>query len=67
MTGFKILPFYRDIFRQYVLGKSNDEIGQLNGWKFHRDGIHLNSAGGKLLADLVQDFLDRSREIPNSN
>lgn len=59
--SFKILPFYRDIFRQLVLRKSNDEIGALNGWKFHRDGIHLNSASGKLLADLVQEFLNTTR------
>lgn len=62
MTGFKILPFYRDIFRQYVLRKSNDEIEEMNGRKFHRDGIHLNSVSGKLLANLVQDFLDRYGE-----
>jgi len=59
--SFEILPFYRDIFRQLVLRRSNDEIGALNGWKFHRDGIHLNSTSGKLLADLVQDFLDTTR------
>jgi lysophospholipase L1-like esterase len=56
-SAFKILPFYRDMFRQYVLHKSNDEIGELNGWRFHRDGIHLNSVSGKLLADLVQEFV----------
>jgi hypothetical protein len=44
--------------RQFVLRKSNDEIGRLNGWQFHRDGIHLNSHSGEILADLVQQFLD---------
>ncbi|HUO39302.1 MAG TPA: GDSL-type esterase/lipase family protein [Mycobacterium sp.] len=57
-AAFSILPFYRDVFRQFVLRKSNDEIGQLNGWRFHRDGIHLNSRSGKVVADLVQQFLD---------
>jgi lysophospholipase L1-like esterase len=56
-TSFNFLPFYRDVFRQFVLHKSHDEIGQLNGWRFHRDGIHLNSRSGKLLADLVQEFI----------
>ncbi len=56
-TSFDFLPFYRDVFRQFVLHKNHDEIGQLNGWRFHRDGIHLNSRSGKLLADLVQEFL----------
>jgi len=63
LRSFKILPFYRDLFRQLVLQKSNDEIGALNGWKFHRDGIHLNSTSGKLLADLVQGFLDVSTKV----
>jgi lysophospholipase L1-like esterase len=57
-TSFDFLPFYRDVFRQFVLHKNHDEIGQLNGWRFHRDGIHLNSQSGKLLADLVQEFLN---------
>jgi len=57
-TSFDFLPFYRDAFRQFVLRKSNDEIGRLNGWQLHRDGIHLNSRSGKILADLVQAFLN---------
>jgi lysophospholipase L1-like esterase len=57
-TSFHLLPFYRDLFRQVVLRKSNDAIGQMNGWQLHRDGIHLNSRSGKILADLVQEFLD---------
>jgi lysophospholipase L1-like esterase len=57
-TRLKFLPFYRDVFRQYFLGKSNDQIGDLNGWYLHRDGVHLNRRSGKILADLVQDFLD---------
>lgn len=56
-TSFDFRAFYRDAFRQFVLRKSNDEIGLLNDWRFHRDGIHLNSRSGKLLADLVQEFL----------
>ena len=56
-TSFDFLPFYRDVFRQFVLHKNHDEIGQLNGWRLHRDGIHLNSRSGKILADLVQEFI----------
>jgi lysophospholipase L1-like esterase len=56
-TKFSILPFYLDTCRQYVLGKSNDEIAEMNGWKLHRDGIHLNSRSGKILADIVQEFI----------
>ncbi len=62
-TSFNFLPFYRDVFRQFVLHKSHDEIGQINGWRFHRDGIHLNSRSGKLLADLVQEFIITGTEV----
>jgi hypothetical protein len=31
LRSFDILPFYEDIFRQFVLRKSNDEIAKLNG------------------------------------
>jgi lysophospholipase L1-like esterase len=56
-TSFNFLPFYRDVFRQFVLGMDNDQIGRANGWQFHRDGIHLNSRSGKIMADLAQEFL----------
>jgi lysophospholipase L1-like esterase len=65
-TSFDFLPFYRDVFRQFLLCKSNDEIGQLNGWTFHRDGIHLNSRSGKILADLIQEFLDTPAGVVDS-
>jgi hypothetical protein len=32
----------------------------MNGWRFHTDGIHLNSRGGIIVADLVQEFIDNS-------
>jgi lysophospholipase L1-like esterase len=57
-TSFRFLPFYRDLFRQVVLRQSNDEIARHNGWRLHRDGVHLNSRSGKILADLAQEFLD---------
>lgn len=56
-TRFDFFSFYRDLFRQYVLGASNDEIGARHGWTLHRDGIHLNSRSGHILADLVDGFL----------
>ncbi len=56
-AAFNFLPLYRNAFDQYVLHKSLDEIGRRNGWQLHTDGIHLNSRGGKILADLVQEFL----------
>ena len=55
--GSVFLSFYRDAFRLLVLHRSLDEIAQKNGWRFHTDGLHLNSRGGKILADLVQEFI----------
>jgi lysophospholipase L1-like esterase len=58
-TRFRFLSFYRDAFRVLVLRKSPDEVAQLNGWRFHTDGVHLNSRSGMIVADLVQEFIDR--------
>jgi lysophospholipase L1-like esterase len=58
-TSFRLLPFYRDAFRVLVLKKNPDEVARLNGWRFHTDGVHLNSRGGMIAAELVQEFVDR--------
>jgi lysophospholipase L1-like esterase len=58
-TRFSFAEFYRDyLFREIVLRRSFDEISQKNGWEFHIDGIHLNTRGGRILTDVVQQFLD---------
>ena len=57
LTDIKIWGMYRDAFRHFLLRWSLDQIAESNGWRFHTDGIHLNSRGGKLLVDLVQLFL----------
>jgi hypothetical protein len=55
-TPFRFLPFYRDAFRAIVLRKSPDEVAQMHGWRFHTDGVHLNSRSGVIVAELVQAF-----------
>jgi len=62
-TAFRFLAMYRDAFKLLVLRRSLDEIGQQNGWRFHSDGIHLNSRSGKVLADLVQEFVAEDNHI----
>jgi lysophospholipase L1-like esterase len=57
-TSFRFLPFYRGAFRVSVLRKTPDEVARLNGWRLHTDGVHLNSRGGMIVADLVQEFID---------
>jgi lysophospholipase L1-like esterase len=59
LTEFRFLPFYRDAFRVLALRKSPDEVARINGWRFHTDGVHLNSRGGLVVADLVQKFVER--------
>jgi lysophospholipase L1-like esterase len=57
---FSILSFYRDyLWREFILRYSFDEIAEMNGWKFHIDGVHLNTKGGLILTEVVQDFLNR--------
>jgi lysophospholipase L1-like esterase len=58
-TEFGFLSFYRDAFRTLVLRKSPDEVARINGWNFHTDGVHLNSRGGLIIADLVQKFIEK--------
>jgi lysophospholipase L1-like esterase len=58
LTSFQFLPFYRDAFRVLVLRKSPDEVTRINGWRFHTDGVHLNSRGGMIVAQLIQEFID---------
>ena len=58
-TRFRFLSFYRDAFRVLILRKSPDEVAEMNGWRFHTDGVHLNGRGGMIVADLVQEFIDR--------
>lgn len=59
-TTFSFLAFYRDyIFKEFILRKNFDQISQENGWKFHIEGVHLNTRGGKIFADAVQQFLDK--------
>ena len=58
LTSFRFLPFYRDAFRVLVLKKSPDEVAGINGWRFHTDGVHLNSRGAMIAAELVQGFVD---------
>jgi lysophospholipase L1-like esterase len=58
-THFAFGSFYRDyLLREMILRRSFDEISRMNGWHFHIDGIHLNSNGGRILVEVVQQFLD---------
>ena len=57
-TEFLFFPFYRDAFRTLVLRKTPDEVARMNGWRFHTDGVDLNSRSRFIVADLVQTFME---------
>jgi lysophospholipase L1-like esterase len=57
LTEFRFWPMYRDAFRAVVLHLDLDRLGDANGWRFHTDGIHLNTRSGTVLADLLQNFV----------
>jgi lysophospholipase L1-like esterase len=61
-TAFNFSTFYADAFRTMVLGRSADDVGRIHGWRFHSDGVHLNSRGGLIAAEIVQRFLDGPAE-----
>jgi lysophospholipase L1-like esterase len=66
-TRFSFAAFYRDyLFREMILRRSFDEIAKTNGWEFHIDGIHLNTRGGSILTEVVQQFLDSPSWSPAS-
>jgi len=57
-TRFSFPSFYRDyVIREMILRQGFDEISRSNGWQFHIDGIHLNTEGGRILTEAVQQFL----------
>lgn len=63
-TEFRFRSFFRDYYwREFILHHTFDEIAEMNGWKYHVDGVHLNTRGGMILADAVQDFLDQRPAI----
>ena len=51
---------YRDAFRTLVLGWTPDKVAIKNGWKYHSDGIHLNSKGAFVFINLIEDYLTKN-------
>lgn len=48
---------YKALAWHYLLGKSFDEIAEINGFIYLTDLLHLNSRGAGVVADMVEDFL----------
>jgi lysophospholipase L1-like esterase len=67
-TRFSFPSLYRDyLFREMILRRSFDEISRTNGWEFHIDGIHLNTRGGRIITEAVQQFLDSASPTPGES
>ena len=53
----RVLQMVKSLAQHYAMGKSWDEISAASGLVALSDNIHLNDRGGKLLEDLVSEFL----------
>lgn len=52
------VQMYKAIAKRHLLRKSWDTIAEDTGFKLHTDYLHLNSAGAKLVADLILRFIE---------
>jgi acyl-CoA thioesterase I len=50
-------PTGKVALRHYFLWQSWDQISRVYGFQFHTDGIHLNTSGAEVVANLVQGWL----------
>lgn len=54
-----VMGMTRDWLKQYLLKQSYDRISADNGYYFLTDGIHLNTRGARLVARLIEGFLEQ--------
>ncbi|MEX1209253.1 MAG: GDSL-type esterase/lipase family protein [Candidatus Nanopelagicales bacterium] len=53
------LPGIRSLVEHFVLGRSYDDIALSAGWVFTPDGVHMDSTGARVTADVVEGWLSR--------
>ena len=53
------LPGIRSLVEHFVLGRSYDDIALSAGWVFTPDGVHMDSTGARVIADVVEGWLSR--------
>jgi len=51
------IGMFKAIFSRYLLRKSWDKIAYNSGFSLHVDHIHLNTAGARIIADLIGVFI----------
>ncbi len=52
-------PGLASLVEHFVLGRSYDAIALARGWILSPDGVHMDSTGAGIIADVVADWLER--------
>lgn len=52
-------PGAASLVEHFVLGRSYDAIALARGWILSPDGVHMDSTGAGIIADVVADWLER--------
>ncbi|MHA1637750.1 MAG: SGNH/GDSL hydrolase family protein [Candidatus Thorarchaeota archaeon] len=60
------LEMFKATIRYYLLHKDWDSISERNGFRFHIDYLHLNTEGARLIAELIQGFLDNNHRLEDT-
>ena len=52
-------PGVASLVEHFVLGRSYDAIALARGWILSPDGVHMDSTGAGIIADLIEGWLER--------
>jgi len=52
-------PGIASLVEHFALGRSYDAIALARGWVISPDGVHMDSTGASIIADLAADWLER--------
>ncbi|MFW9992585.1 MAG: SGNH/GDSL hydrolase family protein [Candidatus Odinarchaeota archaeon] len=53
----------KTIVRYYLFRKNWDAIAMKSGFELHIDYLHLNSRGASMVADLIEEFIEKEEKI----
>ena len=53
------VPGVASLVEHFALGRSYDAIALARGWVISPDGVHMDSTGASIIADLAADWLER--------
>lgn len=58
------VPGVRSLVEHFVLGRSYDAIALSAGWVLSPDGVHMDSTGAAIIADVVGDWVHGQSSTP---